>query len=135
MLSRRAMREQAFELVFENGFSGEEIDKIIELATDARDIEVCDYARSAAKGVAEHCEEIDIEIEKYCVARSKSRLSRVVLSVLRLALYEIIFDPNIEASISINEAVELTKKFASDEEAGFVNGVLGSYMRAVSPEQ
>ncbi|MBE6764924.1 MAG: transcription antitermination factor NusB [Ruminococcaceae bacterium] len=124
-----ASREQAFALIFEKSFSEDSVDDIIEGAAQARDIVVTDMARDYAVAVFEDLERIDGTIEKFLVARSKARLSKVVLAVLRLSVYEIL-NGKVDAPVSINEAVELTKTYASDEEAGFVNGVLGSLVRS-----
>jgi len=88
-----------------------------------------EYAKMVSDGVYENLELIDGIISKYSVARSIRRLSKVVLAVLRLAVYEILFVDGLEVSISINEAIELTKCYATDEEGGFVNGVLGAFVR------
>lgn len=129
MLTRREARELAFQIIFEKEFNDSKIDEIIAYAEEARQVEADDYVRKTAAGVFEHLEQIDGCIQKYSVARSIRRLSKVVLSVLRQAIYEILFVDDIDASISINEAVELTKKYATEEEAGFVNGVLGTLVR------
>lgn len=126
-------REQAFALIFEKSFTETSVDEIIDGAAQARDIVVSDMARDYALAVFENLEEIDNSIEKFLVARSKARLSKVVLAVLRLSVYELM-NNKVDAPISINEAVELTKTYASDEEAGFVNGVLGSFVRAQKKE-
>jgi N utilization substance protein B len=79
-----------------------------------------------------HVEEIDGYISRYSRARSFRRLSKVVLAALRLAIYEILYVDDLEPRISINEAVELAKTFSGKDEAGFVNGVLGGFMKAYS---
>lgn len=129
-MTRREARQQAFEIIFEKSFGDYSVDGIIELASAARDIEVSDYARKTAKGVFDHTEEIDGYIAKFSRGRSFRRLSRVVLAALRLAMYEILYIDDLEPRISINEAIELTKKFSGKDEAGFVNGVLGGFMKA-----
>ena len=62
--------------------------------------------------------------------RKIHRLSKVVLAALRLAMYEIVYVDDLDPTISINEAVELTKKFSGRDESGYVNGVLGGCLRA-----
>lgn len=130
MIKRREAREQAFQIIFEKSFMDESVDEIIAAAAEARGVDFDKYAKDAAVGVFENLELIDETINKYSVARSIRRLSKVVLAVLRLAVYEIKFVDDLDASISINEAVELTKYYASEEEGGFVNGVLGGFVRA-----
>ena len=68
-------------------------------------------------------------IEKHATRWKKNRISKVSLAVLRLALYEMKFEESIPESVSINEAVELAKKFGGEEDSSFVNGVLGAISR------
>lgn len=130
MVSRREAREQAFILIFEKLFNTDEIESLVELAKEALEIEVDDYAVSTARGVYEHIEDIDPEIETYCKGRKLSRLSKTVLAILRLSVYEIKYVEEVDPAVSINEAVELAKKYSGNEEAGYINGVLGSFVRA-----
>lgn len=131
-MSRREARQQAFEMIFEHSFGGGDVESMITAAGDARDIEASDYARQTVSGVLGHLEEIDGYISQYSRARSFRRLSRVVLAALRLAIYEILYVNDLDPKISINEAVELAKTFSGQDEAGFVNGVLGGFMKAYS---
>ena len=134
MATRREARETAFQLIFEQIFVDEPMNRIIELAEQTRDVEPDDYIVTVSTGVEEKLGEIDPIIERYSRARSINRLSKAVLAVLRLAVYEIKFVDDIDVSISINEAVEIAKKYAGDDEGGFVNGVLGAFVRAEYPE-
>lgn len=129
MLNRRESRQQAFELIFEKSFCDDELENIIKAAGDARDMELSSYAEQVVSGVFANLAEIDGYIAKYSHARSFRRLSKVVLAALRLAFYEILYVDDLEPNISINEAIELTKKFSGKDEAGFVNGVLGGFMK------
>lgn len=129
-MTRREARQQAFEVIFEKSFGAGSVESILQTASAARDIELSDYARRTATGVFEHVEELDGYIAQYSRARSFRRLSKVVLAALRLAMYEILYVDDLEPRISINEAIELTKTFSGKDEAGFVNGVLGGFMKA-----
>jgi len=128
------MREQAFILLFEQSFGDEEIGAIFERAKDSRDMADDPRALELAAGTLSCVSDIDPIIEKNLVDRKFSRLSRAVLATLRLALYEIIYVETIDTSVAINEAVEIAKKFSTAEEAGFVNGVLGTYARSEEPK-
>ena len=130
MLNRRESRQQAFEFIFEKSFNDNETDEIIRNAGEARDTEISDYAKQLLAGVYGHRKEIDGYISEYSVKRSIRRLSKVVLAALRLAVYEIIYVDDLDPTISINEAVELTKKFSGKDESGYVNGVLGGFLKA-----
>ena len=134
-LTRSEQREQAFALVFEQIFNQAPVSELIENAVEARDLEVSDYVRETAEGVAAHLEEIDREIERFISARwQKSRIGKAALAILRLAIYEVELNPDVPTSVAINEAVELAKKFASPEDAVFVNGLLGGLARSKDAE-
>ncbi len=132
MLNRRESRQQAFEFIFEKSFNGNDTEEILRNAGSARDAEISQYASQLLSGVYEHQEEIDGYISAYSVKRSIRRLSKVVLAALRLAIYEIIYVSDLDPTISINEAVELTKKFSGKDESGYVNGVLGGFLKGYS---
>lgn len=126
---RRHVREQAFILIFEKLFSDYEIKDIVTLAQESYETDIPEESEATAQGVYECADELDAIIERYSRARSVSRISRVSLAILRLALYEMKYIDSIEPEISINEAVELAKKFATKEESAFINGILESYRR------
>ena len=125
--SKYEIREQAFFLCFESLFSDTDIDEIADNAGDARDEIISALAIERAKGVVEHRDDIDAVISSKLKAGWKlSRISRVSLAVLRLAVYEMKYIDDIPVSVSINEAVELSKKFTVKEDTAFINGVLGA---------
>ena len=131
-VSRYKVREQAFLLGFESLFSDTDIDEIADNAGDARDDMLSGDAISRAKGVRNKINEVDKKISENLKPGWKiSRISKVSLSILRLALYEMMYDDSIPVSVSINEAVELTKKYSVEDEAAFVNGVLGSVAKTL----
>ncbi len=130
MANRREARDQAFQILFEKTFTDSAVSEIIDMAGLSRDMIPDDYSVKTAEGVAVRFDELDDIIAKFSLRRSIGRLSRVVLSVLRLAVYEIIYEPTVDTSVAINEAVELTKTYAGEDEAGFVNGVLGAFVRS-----
>lgn len=125
--TRREAREQAFALIFEQSFRPElAVSEIAEAAQEARTLEIADFAFQLATGVQENLDQIDGKIEKYAIGWKKNRISRVSLAILRLAIEEMLFETEIPISVSINEAVELAKKYGGEEDASFVNGLLGS---------
>lgn len=129
-MTRRESRETAFALLFENTFSDEGIKTVIENAVEAETLTPDEFAVSLATGTADVQDELDARIEGASHKWSVKRISRVALAVMRLALYEILYLDDIPVSVSINEAVELAKKYGGDEDAAFVNGVLGGIVRA-----
>lgn len=126
-ISRYKMREQAFFLCFESLFSDTDIDELADNAGDARDEFICDYAIECAKGVREHSDVIDGKISDNLKSGWKiTRISKVSLAILRLAVYEMLYVDDVPVSVSINEAVELSKKYTVGEDSSFINGVLGA---------
>jgi len=131
-VSRYKIREQAFILGFESLFSDTDIDELADNAGDARDEFISDTAIKRAKGVNENIDAIDEKISANLRQGWKiSRISKVSLAILRLALYEMLYDESIPVSVSINEAVELTKKYSVEDDASFVNGVLGAVAKTL----
>lgn len=129
-MTRKEERELAFTLIFEKIFNEElTVEEIFNNAIESRLIENNTFAFSIAQLTYEHCEEIDNIINEISVGWKVERLPKVSLAILRLALCEILYVPSVPKGVSINEAVELAKKFASQDDASFINGVLGRYVR------
>ena len=128
-MTRREAREEAFFIIFEHSFSGEQVDDIIANAVEGRSLQINPFAYSLAKNTIEKIEELDQLIENHAIRWKKNRISKVSLAVLRLALYEMGFEESIPESVSINEAVELAKKYSTEKSSKFINGVLGSAAR------
>ncbi len=125
-ISRYKKREQAVLLCFERLFTDSDIDEIADNIIDSRDEYLSDYAIETAKNIEDKLTEIDNKISAHLSKGWKiSRISRISLAVLRVAVYEMHFVPEVPVSVAINEAVELTKKYSADD-ASFVNGVLGA---------
>lgn len=129
-MTRREARELGFILLFEQTFTGEPVRNILEGAIEARDVEKDAFALSLAEGAERETEAIDKAIASCAHKWRKDRISRVALSIMRLAVYEMLYIDDIPISVSINEAVELAKKYGGDEDSAFVNGVLGGIARA-----
>lgn len=128
-MNRKKSREQAFILIFERSFSHEPIREIVDTAETSEDVRIEEFSEHLAAGAEEHEAEIDEVVKKYIRGWTMNRLSRVSLALLRLALYEMKYEPDIPVGVSINEAVNLAKKYGGAEDAPFVNGVLGSAAR------
>ncbi len=133
-MTRRKAREEAFFLIFEFSFSGESVDDMIANAVEGRELEIDPFAYSLAKNTIDQVQKIDLIVEQYATKWKKNRISKVSLALLRLALYEMWYEDSIPESVSINEAVELAKKFGGEEDSSFVNGVLGAVSRAEKTE-
>ena len=87
------------------------------------------YVRRLVSGVAEHAAELDTYIEKYAQGWRFERISLVASAIMRVAMYEILYMPEIPNGVAINEAVEIAKKYESPEVVRFMNGILGSFLR------
>ena len=128
-MNRKKEREQAFYLIFEKCFSNESTNEILELAEECREFESTEYITDVFNGVYDNLEEIDNIISKYSTGWKIERISKVALAILRLAIFEIKFLDDIPNGVSVNEAVELAKEFGLNDDASYVNGLLGAYIR------
>ena len=133
-MSRRSARKNAFFLLFQMDFNETaEFDQVKEIffAEKETPVEESDKAfiLSEVEGVHEHMAEIDSLIEQSAKGWDLSRMNKVDLAILRLAVYEMKYGET-PVGVAINEAVELAKKFSSDEAPAFVNGVLGKASKA-----
>ncbi|EEG29596.1 transcription antitermination factor NusB [[Clostridium] methylpentosum DSM 5476] len=129
-MKRHQMRENAFILVFEKIFNDDDVSEVIAAAEECGEFEVNSDVIALFTGVQQHISELDRLISEHLTKWNITRLSKVILAILRLAVYEIVYVERVEAPIAINEAVELAKEYATQEDAAFVNGVLGSFVRA-----
>lgn len=84
------------------------------------------FARELVLGVHNHQAELDVLIERYAPEWPVDQIAIIDRNILRIAMYEILFDKDTPLKVAINEAVELAKRFGSDSSSRFVNGVLGS---------
>jgi len=100
-----------------------------ELYKDKPGTKQLDYITRLVTGITEHLAELDGYIEKYAVGWKFSRISRTAAAILRLAMYEVLYMPDIPDSAAINEAVELAKRYETPETVSFINGILGSFSR------
>lgn len=134
-MKRREARQQAFVLVFEQSFSHDGMEQIIDVAEAVMEKPVDEFAGRMAIGTEANLPLIDEKIEKNSRGWKLSRLSKVSLAVLRLGIYELLFEKDTPVGVTINEAVELAKKYGGEEDAPFVNGVLGAVARECGPKK
>ena len=129
-ISRYKKREQTFLIVFESLFSDTDVQEIADDFTDSTAQFYSDEAIKTAGIIQELANELDEKISSYLTKGWRiNRISKISLAVLRVAVYEILYCEEIPVSVSINEAVELTKKYSITEDASFVNGLLGSFVK------
>ncbi len=130
-MKRREAREQAFVLIFERSINHDTTEQIIDAAEMSSDIRIDEFAEKVAVGVEENEDVLNTQIEKNIRGWKMNRLSKVSLSLLKLSIYEMMFVKDIPVSVSINEAIDLAKKYGGADDAPFVNGVLGSVAKTL----
>ncbi len=131
-MTRHEARELAFVLIFEKSF--QEDVTIVELIENALELEIFPtnaFAENLAKKVYANLDEIDALINDNLVGWSAKRISKVSRAILRLAVCELLYSENMPVGVAINEAVEITKKYATTDDASYVNGVLGSIAKKI----
>jgi len=123
---RRKARMAVLEILYQLEMSGYPLEKILtESLYSERYQPLSDFARRLLDGVIAHTSKIEALIEDNAEKWAVSRMPLVDLNVMRLAVYELVFEPDIPTNVSINEAVELARVFGGQDSAKFVNGVLG----------
>ena len=93
------------------------------------------YIRTLVSGAFEHGPELDDYISRYSVGWSFARIPRVAAAIMRVAMYEVLYMPEIPIAAAINEAVEIAKNYETAEVVSFINGILGTFVRSEFPEE
>ncbi len=127
-MTRREIREHIFLMLFRKDFhEASELNEQIELyisELEKPSVEENSYLTTRFHSVIERLEEVDAILTEAASGWKLSRMSKVDLTILRLAVFEMRFDEDIPVKVAINEAVEMAKIFGGDESPGFINGVL-----------
>ena len=142
---RNTAREIAIHLSYELSFTDKQIDALLDerlqkesfailaeeddLYRETPNAKQEEYIRHLVKGVNEHAAELDGYIAKYAKGWSFARIPLVASAIMRVAMYEILYMPEIPNGAAINEAVEIAKKYETPETVKFMNGILGSFVR------
>ena len=141
-MNRRGARELVLHLIFAGEYSGKRGEELLESVNEEnfQSLEAeydlykelppdnqKEYIARAVTGVMEHLYELDNYIEKYAMGWNIARISRISKCILRLSMYEVLY-LQIPVGASVNEALELAKKYDSEEAAGFVNGIMGAFV-------
>lgn len=136
-MSRSIAREVAMKLVYSRLLGGQDTpDAVLEKSEigEPLDREEKDFSLALADGVAERLAEIDERIAVNAVDWSIDRIGRVDLSILRVAVYEMLYREDVPVGAAINEAVELAKRFGGERSYSFVNGILGAVAKQLAEE-
>ena len=127
-MSRRKIREQIFKMLFETEFYDREgMEEQIQLSMEELsevDEKIKNYIEKKFREIYARQDEIDAVINEKATGWTTSRMAKVDLALIRLAVYEIKYEADIPTGVAINEAVELAKVYSSDGAPAFVNGVL-----------
>ena len=142
-MNRRGARELVLHLIFAGEYSGKKGEELLEeineesfqslkgeyeLYSELPPESQMDYVRQAVTGVMAHLFELDDYIEKYAKGWNVARISGISKCILRLSMYEVLYLA-IPVGASVNEALELAKKYDSEEAASFINGIMGSFVK------
>ena len=135
-MTRSELREHVFKMLFQIEFNDsadmpDHVKNYFETLEDAREQDK-DYIQRRYEAVASCVEEIDGLLNDAAKGWKTSRMSKVDLTILRLAVYEMKWDDDVPEGVAINEAVELAKRFGGDSSSSFVNGILGKLAKQES---
>ncbi|MDO4536250.1 MAG: transcription antitermination factor NusB [Clostridium perfringens] len=127
-MNRAKSREYLLQLVYQMEITGdtplETFNSFMEDNEDKKDNLDLEYIRLALEGIKINKEVIDNKIKEQLVNWKLNRVSKVNLAILEIAVYEILFKEDIPEKVSINEAIEICKKYSEDKSVAFINGVL-----------
>jgi len=134
-MSRRTARRHAFFLIFQIGFH-REFDPSLQTEIYLEDKEAVpeedmEFIHSVVNGAYDFLSEIDALIAKNLSGWEIDRIAKIDLALLRLAVYEMLYEDNIPCGVSINEAVELAKTYGDDDAYQFINGILGNIFESI----
>ncbi|MBQ7377234.1 MAG: transcription antitermination factor NusB [Clostridia bacterium] len=126
-MKRSYARENAFTMLYEKKFKPEiSYAELYENALICRELEDDPYIKGVILGVAEHEEQINSMIDRFLRRWRRDRISKVALAIITLSTYEMLYMKEVPLRVSMNEAIELAKKFGDDKTRKFVNGILNS---------
>lgn len=132
-MNRKKSREKAMELLFSITLSKDSVEEAMEVFVDNYEEDIkeldLDYIKALLEGVEANKNEIDSIIERNLQNWKLDRISKINLTILRLGVYEIVFDENIPKKVALNEAIELGKVYSDEKSVSFINGVLDKVLK------
>jgi N utilization substance protein B len=150
-MTRANARELAVHLIYGRNFTGEEPEEVVAVrlakeyyAKLSEENEV--YAERPSKaqmvyldkvvaGVANREDDLNAQISKFAIGWDITRISRLTRAIMQLAIFEILYVEDVPTGVAVSEAVRLAKKYDGDDTGSFVNGILGSFARSLTPEE
>lgn len=136
-MSRKIARESAYKLIFEYLFNGVFNKSTLEILMLDEELDEDNrmYINTVYTGVIEHFEELNSEIASFAIGYSPERIIKADKAALMLAIYEMKYIPDIPMSVSINEAVDLVKRYSTEKSSSFVNGILASVYKKLKENE
>ena len=150
-MTRGNARELAVHLIYSQSFTGDEPAQVVSARLDKEYYEKLSvendvyedrpshaqlrYIDNVVTGVSNRADDLNAEIQKYSIGWDVSRISRLARSIMQLAIYEILYVEDVPTGVAVSEAVRLAKKYDGDDTGAFVNGILGSFARSLTPEE
>ena len=150
-MTRGSARELAVHLIYSQSFTGDEPAQVVSARLDKEYYEKLSvendvyedrpsraqlrYIDNVVTGVSNRADDLNAEIQKYSIGWDVSRISRLARSIMQLAIYEILYVEDVPTGVAVSEAVRLAKKYDGDDTGAFVNGILGSFARSLTPEE
>ncbi|MCI6188781.1 MAG: transcription antitermination factor NusB [Clostridium sp.] len=132
-MNRKKSREKAMELLFSITLSKDSVEEAMEVFVDNYEGNIkeldLDYIKALLEGVEANKNEIDSIIERNLQNWKLDRISKINLTILRVGVYEIVFDENIPKKVALNEAIELGKIYSDEKSVSFINGVLDKVLK------
>lgn len=128
-MTRSEIRDSAFKLVFEQLLRDDDIEELYDIAEEIEEITVNEDVKAIVNGTLSHAEELDSIIESYSKSRKLARISKLNHAILRIAVYECLYDDKTPDNAAISEAIKLAGMYTYREDANFINGVLGAFSR------
>lgn len=135
MGNRRKSREAALQALYQIDLAKAEPEKALEQywKNNIDTEEIQEFANLLVQGVTSHLSELDQLIEKHSTHWKLSRMACVDRNILRMAAYELMYCRDIPASVSLNEAIEVGKKFGTEDSSSFINGILDNLAKEIRP--
>ena len=150
-MTRGNARELAIHLIYSQSFTEEEPDVVVatrlekeyyknlsaenDVYEDRPSRAQLAYIDSVVAGVTNRREELNAEIQKYAIGWDVTRISRLARTVMQLAMFETLYVDDVPAGVAVSEAVRIVKKYDGDDTGAFVNGILGSFVRSLTPAE
>jgi N utilization substance protein B len=135
-MSRRRARECALQALYQQEFHPDQQEEVIRERANDLTGEYQDFYLQLMRGIGQHLTEIDATIERYLKKGwSVGRLATLDRAMLRLAVYELLFERETPKGVVLNEAVEISKQYSGEESSRFINGVLGSVAKGLEQNE